>query len=77
LGNLPIDVFYEVASYLHPKDLLSLFRTCKYARAEMASADFLRVWVMARERLQIPPPSPPHTGEIQYASFLFETICGV
>ncbi|KAI0079184.1 hypothetical protein K474DRAFT_712394 [Panus rudis PR-1116 ss-1] len=77
LQNLPIDIFHEVVRHLNTPSLLSLYRTCKYIRTVLESTTFGPVWVLARERMGIPPPEFPHSNEIRFASFIFETICGL
>ncbi|KAI0076361.1 hypothetical protein K474DRAFT_1663014 [Panus rudis PR-1116 ss-1] len=77
LQILPVELLYEITSYLLPFHLLSLYRTSKYIRRVLESKLFNSIWVISRERMGMLPPSIPHRSEIWYASLLFEATCGL
>ncbi|KAI0329839.1 hypothetical protein GY45DRAFT_1337187 [Cubamyces sp. BRFM 1775] len=75
-SDLPLDIFYEVASYLNPVDLLQLSRASKEPRAFMLSRKSRLLWVKAFGNI-VPemPACPEHLSEPSYAHVVFERIC--
>ncbi|KAF9644141.1 hypothetical protein BDM02DRAFT_3103424 [Thelephora ganbajun] len=76
LLKMPLDVFYEIVSYLHPLDILQLARASLGIRATLMSKNSVRVWITARRMIGM-PECPPDLSEPQYASLVFEHICFV
>ncbi|KAG8960871.1 hypothetical protein FRC03_006039 [Tulasnella sp. 419] len=78
-GTLPLDLIFEIFSYLHPSDLLRLSRSGKRIRSLLMSRKSISIWKNARLRLPNVPDCPPDQSEPQWAHLIFEndcTICG-
>ncbi|KAH9855825.1 hypothetical protein C2E23DRAFT_552119 [Lenzites betulinus] len=76
LLNMPLDVFFEIASHLHPLDILRLSRTSKEFRTMLLSRTSRHVWAAARETVVPPLPAcPAHLSEPKYATIVFENLC--
>ncbi|KAI0713465.1 hypothetical protein C8Q76DRAFT_843566 [Earliella scabrosa] len=74
--NMPVDVFFEIASHLHPLDLLHLSRVSNELRDTLMSKKSRGVWIEARKRVEPPlPDCPDDLSEPQYASLVFERSC--
>ncbi|KAI0654774.1 hypothetical protein C8Q70DRAFT_1025243 [Cubamyces menziesii] len=74
--DLPVDIFYEVASHLNPIDLLQLSRASEDLRATILSRKSRLLWVRAFGNV-VPemPPCPEHISEPCYAHAVFERTC--
>ncbi|KAI0755804.1 hypothetical protein C8Q74DRAFT_1452363 [Fomes fomentarius] len=76
LINMPLDVFFEIASCLHPLDLLHLARTSKLLRAILLSRSSTSAWKAALSSADSSIPTvPPGLSEPAYAALLFDRIC--
>ncbi|RPD59164.1 hypothetical protein L226DRAFT_510293 [Lentinus tigrinus ALCF2SS1-7] len=74
--NVPVDVFLEIASHLHPLDVLHLSRTSIELREMLMSRNMRSIWIAARKKIDPPMPDcPDGLSEPQYASLVFETHC--
>ncbi|KAI0695439.1 hypothetical protein C8T65DRAFT_46348 [Cerioporus squamosus] len=74
--NLPMDIFFEIASHLHPTDVLQLARVSRDLRAMLLSRTSRHVWIAARKNVSPPPPDcPEFLSEPRYAYLLFERFC--
>ncbi|KAI0806957.1 hypothetical protein C8Q74DRAFT_1225208 [Fomes fomentarius] len=74
--NVPVDVFFEIASHLDPLDILQLSRVSIQLRNMLHSRSARHVWLNARKNLCPPPPEcPSYLSEAQYAYLLFEVHC--
>ncbi|KAF8812939.1 hypothetical protein BYT27DRAFT_7085790 [Phlegmacium glaucopus] len=71
--DLPIDVVFETAMYLGPKDLLQLSRLSKQFRSILASRSALFVWRTAFCNLNV--RCFPDLNELQFASLLYDKCC--
>ncbi|EJC98311.1 uncharacterized protein FOMMEDRAFT_64412, partial [Fomitiporia mediterranea MF3/22] len=72
--NMPVDIFYRIAKYLTPHDLLNLTRTSKSLRSVLTSKQTEHIWRTAREAVKL-PNYPPDLFEIQYANLAFCKHC--
>ncbi|KAG6908877.1 hypothetical protein DXG01_002951 [Tephrocybe rancida] len=79
IGTLPLEIFLEIASELHPSDLLTLCRLAKDLRAKILSRNSRVIWTRTFDNafhdLGLPLGCPPDMSEPQYASYLFEKRC--
>lgn len=66
----------QIASYLHPSDILQLARVSLRVRAVLMSRSSAHVWITARRVIGM-PECPPDLSEPQYASLVFEHTCFV
>ncbi|KAI0747632.1 hypothetical protein C8Q80DRAFT_687812 [Daedaleopsis nitida] len=74
--KLPVDVFLEIASHLHPLDLLQLSRASNELRDMLMSRQTRSLWVAARKAYDPPlPDCPDDLSEPKYASLVFELSC--
>ncbi|KAF8815257.1 hypothetical protein BYT27DRAFT_7129162 [Phlegmacium glaucopus] len=71
--DLPIDIVFETAMYLDPKDLLQLSRLSKQFRSIFASRSALFVWRTAFRNLNIKCLSD--LNELQFASLIYDKCC--
>ncbi|KAI0747631.1 hypothetical protein C8Q80DRAFT_1167818 [Daedaleopsis nitida] len=65
--NLPVDVFLEIASHLHPLDLLHLARVSNELRGMLMSRHMRSVWIAARKGMN--PPMPDCPDDISLSTF--------
>lgn len=72
--KIPLDVFYEVVSYLHPSDLLRISRVSKHFRSMLMTRSALTFWRAARRNIGMPDP-PPDLNDAQYVALIFEHVC--
>ncbi|THH03238.1 hypothetical protein EW145_g6415 [Phellinidium pouzarii] len=72
--SMPIDVFFEIAHYIGPDDLLRLSRSSKALRDLLMSKASRMIW-RAAEKLVGLPECPMDLSSPQYASFIFDTFC--
>ncbi|KAG9120889.1 hypothetical protein FRC07_003392 [Ceratobasidium sp. 392] len=70
LMNMPVDIFAEIAVYLHPVDLVYLARVNKFFRELLMSRSFIHVWRCAEGNVKGLPPCPKELCEPQYAALL-------
>ncbi|KAL0563387.1 hypothetical protein V5O48_018681 [Marasmius crinis-equi] len=84
LQKLPIEIVFEIFTYLEPKDILHLSRTTKPLRNILLSKDSRPIWRVAFHnfnhptRQQVPvPPLPFDLNEPQYAKLLFDRSCAL
>ncbi|EIW63492.1 uncharacterized protein TRAVEDRAFT_80581, partial [Trametes versicolor FP-101664 SS1] len=75
LLNLPLDVLMEIMSFLRPRDLLTLARTCKDFRAYLFSRRSIPCWKAARQRWKDLPDCPSDISEMHYARLVFTEEC--
>ncbi|KAL0581939.1 hypothetical protein V5O48_000169 [Marasmius crinis-equi] len=84
LEKLPIEIVFEIFTYLEPKDILHLSRTTKPLRNILLSKDSRPIWRvafhnfnhLARQEAPV-PPLPFDLNEPQYAKLLFDRSCEV
>ncbi|KAK1232186.1 hypothetical protein PQX77_004698 [Marasmius sp. AFHP31] len=72
IKEVPLDVLFEIFSYLEPLDLLRLSRTSKDLRRILISRSSSSVWKAAREHLQVPDPARS-MSEPKLANLLFDS----
>ncbi|KAF8141131.1 hypothetical protein EV363DRAFT_1307184 [Boletus edulis] len=73
--ELNLDVLFLIAEYLHPKDLLSLSRTCQSLRELLMDKSSTFVWKTARRQVDGLPDCPPDLTEQEYADLVFDAHC--
>ncbi|KAJ3755728.1 hypothetical protein EV360DRAFT_85641 [Lentinula raphanica] len=73
--DVPLDIIYEIFSYLETSDLLTLARTTRDLRSTLMSKTSEFMWRTARLNLDDLPPLPKDLSEPQYADLLFGTHC--
>lgn len=73
--NMPIDIFAEIALYLHPIDLVHFARANKFFRQIIMSRSFIHVWRSAERNIDGLPPCPEELCEPQYAALVFTKYC--
>ncbi|KAF8812933.1 hypothetical protein BYT27DRAFT_7182170 [Phlegmacium glaucopus] len=71
--DLPIDIVFETAMYLGPKDLLQLSRLSKQFRSILASRSALFVWRTVFRNLNI--TCLTDINELQLASLMYDKYC--
>jgi hypothetical protein len=74
---LPLDIFFEITSHLHPLDLLHLSRVSRHFARMFLHTDNRHAWLAARRTVVGLPECPGDLSEAQYAHLLFETLCFV
>ncbi|GLB43773.1 hypothetical protein LshimejAT787_1402850 [Lyophyllum shimeji] len=76
--HLPIELFYEILTYLRPVDLLRVARTTKYLRSLVMRYSSAWVWVLAFARNPSVPPCPDDMPHPKWVDLLFgPPICQV
>ncbi|KAK0220349.1 hypothetical protein IW262DRAFT_1494435 [Armillaria fumosa] len=75
LADVPLEIYLEIFSYLHPVDLLRLARTTKRFRSFLMSRSVLSLWKRARSYVDPLPRMFPLTSEPEIADFMFEKGC--
>ncbi|KAF8815120.1 hypothetical protein BYT27DRAFT_6826129 [Phlegmacium glaucopus] len=73
--DLPINIVFETAMYLGPKDLLQLSQLSKQFKSIFASRSALFVWCTAFHNLNI--ECLADINELQFASLLYDECCMV
>ncbi|KAM5540082.1 hypothetical protein V8D89_006222, partial [Ganoderma adspersum] len=73
--NLPLDALLEIASHLHPLDLLNFSRTSKVFRFALLSKGSRSVWMNALRSLPDFPPCPVDMSEPAYIALVFDDHC--
>jgi len=71
--DLPLDVVFETAMYLAPKDLLQLSRLSKQFRSMFASRSALFIWQTVFRNADL--KCFEDLNEIQFASLLYDKFC--
>ncbi|KAF9021738.1 hypothetical protein BDZ89DRAFT_1137777 [Hymenopellis radicata] len=74
LMEFPLDVWFEVFSWLKPLDLLHLARTTKTFRSLLMSRSSLSAWKATREGDNVPAPLPG-MSEPAWTALVFESTC--
>ncbi|KAF8186716.1 hypothetical protein BJ912DRAFT_852021 [Pholiota molesta] len=72
---LPLDIFFEITSHLHPLDLLRLSRASRHFARMFLRTDNRHAWLAARRTVKGLPDCPSDLSEARYAHLLFESIC--
>ncbi|KAK7452737.1 hypothetical protein VKT23_012138 [Stygiomarasmius scandens] len=75
--DMPLDVLFEIFSYLEPLDILHLARTSYELRDLLMDRTSASVWRAARCNINGLPPLPFDLDEPQYASLCFDNYCHV
>ncbi|KAK7032735.1 hypothetical protein R3P38DRAFT_769200 [Favolaschia claudopus] len=76
LVSIPYDIQLEILNCLHPRELLSLGRCCKFTRSFLfCRKDGRSIWKKSLLRITSLPPAPNWLPEPQIAALLFETGC--
>ncbi|KAH9895869.1 hypothetical protein C8Q73DRAFT_689832 [Cubamyces lactineus] len=75
LMHLPMDIFYEVASNLHPLDLLHMARTSKYLRSIVLSRKCKFLWTASLSEIDGLPSCPTGMSEPAYVALVFGRLC--
>ncbi|KIK62817.1 hypothetical protein GYMLUDRAFT_41699 [Collybiopsis luxurians FD-317 M1] len=75
--DVPLELMFEVFSYLDAGDLLNLARTNRDLRGFLTSKSSQFIWRRARANLENLPPIPKDLNELQYADLLFGVHCHI
>ncbi|KAF9014654.1 hypothetical protein BDZ89DRAFT_1131829 [Hymenopellis radicata] len=75
LTETPLDVLFEIFSYLELFDLLRMSRTTKDLRTLLMRKETAFVWERARLGMEGLPPMIEGLNEPQYANLLFDNHC--
>ncbi|OBZ75333.1 hypothetical protein A0H81_04784 [Grifola frondosa] len=75
LLDMPLDIFFEIASQLKPVDILCLSRVSKDFRTLLMSKNARHVWIAARRNVSGLPDCPSDLAEPRYAFLIFERYC--
>ncbi|RPD58225.1 hypothetical protein L227DRAFT_191411 [Lentinus tigrinus ALCF2SS1-6] len=75
LPSIPLDVFFEIASNLHPLELLRCSRTSKTLRSMLLSLRSRSLWQRALEAIPQLPPCPVDMSEVFFTALLFDDYC--
>ncbi|PIL34416.1 hypothetical protein GSI_03191 [Ganoderma sinense ZZ0214-1] len=71
--NMPFDIFFEVAAYLHPLDTLNLTtRTSKSFRSILLAKNNRSAWVASLAPVDALPSYPGNMSEPLYVALLFD-----
>ena len=73
-NSLPLDLVFDICSYLDPADLYVLSNTSKVFRAVVTGPSSAQLWIDARARVGLPELQLPMT-DLQYAALLFGRGC--
>ncbi|KAG8933778.1 hypothetical protein FRC02_011197 [Tulasnella sp. 418] len=74
---LPLELVFEIWSYLEPLDLLRISRSNKWLQDLLTSKTSVAVWRTARANVTPPLDCPPDQTEVQWASLVFENNCSL
>lgn len=80
IGSFIRHLTMEVASYLHPRDLLRLGRTNKFIRNTVVSKSFRQIWKTALSSIEVPfPPESIYEqlSEPGLSALLFDRDCSI
>ncbi|KAF8173611.1 hypothetical protein BJ912DRAFT_886121, partial [Pholiota molesta] len=72
---LPLDIFFEITSHLHPLDLLRLSRASRHFARMFLRKHNRHAWLASRRTVEGLPDCPSDISEAQYAHLLFESVC--
>ncbi|KAG8681482.1 hypothetical protein FRC08_015601 [Ceratobasidium sp. 394] len=75
--NMPIEVFTEIAKYIHPLDLILLSRANKFFRQLLLNRSAIQTWRYALSNVDGLPPCPEGLCEPQYAALIFSKYCSM
>ncbi|CAL1694456.1 unnamed protein product [Somion occarium] len=75
LPHMPLDIVFEVFSYMQPMDLLNLARTNRPFRDLLMSRTSAQFWKAARRNVDGLPDCPPDLNEPAYANLCFDAHC--
>ncbi|KAF8907417.1 hypothetical protein CPB85DRAFT_1311757 [Mucidula mucida] len=75
IADTPLDVLFEIFSYLDPIDLLRISRTTKDLRQLLMSKSSALIWERARLAIEGLPPKPDDLNDPQYINLLFDKYC--
>ncbi|KAF9000522.1 hypothetical protein BDZ89DRAFT_1082273 [Hymenopellis radicata] len=75
ITDTPLDVLFEIFSYLEPLDLLRISRTTKDLRQLLMSKSSAFIWERARLATEGLPPIPDDLNDPQYINLLFDKHC--
>ncbi|KAF9029414.1 hypothetical protein BDZ89DRAFT_1014356 [Hymenopellis radicata] len=75
ITDTPLDLLFEIFSYLEPFDLLRLSRTTRDLRGLLMSKSSAFVWENARVGMEGLPPILDGLNDPQYANLLFDGHC--
>ncbi|KAI0648274.1 hypothetical protein C8Q79DRAFT_1117631, partial [Trametes meyenii] len=76
--DMPVDVFFEVASHMGPLDVLRLSRVSKGFRGLLLSQTSRYIWLAAMKNVDPPlPECPTHLNEVQYTAMMFDRTCSI
>ncbi|THU96056.1 hypothetical protein K435DRAFT_665199 [Dendrothele bispora CBS 962.96] len=75
--EMPLDILFEIFSYLEPLDILQLSRTSYELRDLLMHRSSASVWRAARSNVVGLPPLPFDLDEPQYANLAFDSYCHV
>ncbi len=68
---------FQVFSFMHPRDLLSLARTTRDFRTFLSSRSSAPFWKAARKNVEGLPDCPQYLSEPAYANLMFFAHCHV
>ncbi|EIW52708.1 uncharacterized protein TRAVEDRAFT_53148 [Trametes versicolor FP-101664 SS1] len=77
LMDMPLDIFFEVSTHLHPLGLLHLSRVSKQLRSVMLSPKSKFAWVASLANVEGLPPCPKDMSEPAYSALLFGRVCNL
>ncbi|KAK7449735.1 hypothetical protein VKT23_013210 [Stygiomarasmius scandens] len=77
LLQIPMELWFEILSYLEPNDMLALSRTSKDFRAVLMDKSSIKLWKTAFLNAPDVPKPLPGFSEPQHASLLFDNHCQV
>lgn len=75
--HVPMDIFAQITSHLHPIDIHSLARTSKKFRKLLMSRSSKHIWRAAERNVLGLPPCPEHITEPEYAALVFGKWCSM
>ncbi|KAJ7598523.1 hypothetical protein C8J56DRAFT_168400 [Mycena floridula] len=75
LLEAPVDIVYEIFSFLDPYDMIRLSRTSKELRRVLLQQSSAFLWRQARDNIDGLPAPPADLSETQYANLVFDFHC--
>ncbi|RPD58196.1 hypothetical protein L226DRAFT_142665 [Lentinus tigrinus ALCF2SS1-7] len=75
IPGLPVEIISEIASHMHPLDLLSYSRTSKAYRKILLSRGSRVAWNASLATVPDLPPCPPDMSQPKYAALIFDCHC--
>ncbi|KAF9451921.1 hypothetical protein P691DRAFT_806305 [Macrolepiota fuliginosa MF-IS2] len=73
--SMPLDLLYEVCTYLHPQDALNLARSTRRLRQLLMTRDARFVWKSVLSNVEGLPSCPSDLTEPQFANLAFDGHC--